>query len=132
MTPESVLIEAFSVFLHRLRTTEQLDRVIVDECHLCLDPDPTFRTALHRLCELNTFKTLLVFLTATLPPSSEPAFWRNLGLESVPPHTFRTSTSRRNITYEAVSWSVISLLVFLQTQIASVVDGRVIIYGQTV
>lgn len=133
VTPESALTEAFSAFLHRLRTTEQLDRVVVDECHLCLDPDPTFRTALHQLRELNRFETALVFLTATLPPSSEPAFWRGLGLGSVPPHTFRTSTSRRNIRYEVVSQPATKLLAFLQMmQIASVREGRVIIYGQTV
>jgi superfamily II DNA helicase RecQ len=37
VTPESAVGEEFATFLNRLRATRQLDRIVVDECHIVLN-----------------------------------------------------------------------------------------------
>lgn len=133
VTPESALTEVFFSFLHRLRTTQRLDRIVVDECHLCADHhDSSFRPILRRLRELNQFETPTVLLTATLPPAVEPSLWQNLGFHGLPHHTLRTATTRLNIRYEVVTRTARTVLDFLRTQIARVTRGRVVVYGQTI
>ena len=36
VTPEAAIREGFQTFLHRLRQTERLDRIVIDECHTIL------------------------------------------------------------------------------------------------
>jgi superfamily II DNA helicase RecQ len=91
--------------LNRLRTTNRLDRIVFDECHLLLNRDPSFRTAFLQLWELALMKTQLLFLIATMSPSRKSDFWRALRLASISPtpRTLRTTTTRVNIRYEVRS-----------------------------
>ncbi|KAL8686415.1 MAG: hypothetical protein Q9218_007122 [Villophora microphyllina] len=105
VTPEVFVRPEFRDLLNRLRTANRLDRIVLDECHLLLDRDPSFRTAFLQLWELALVETQLLFLTATMPPSRESDFWRALRLRYVSPTplTLRTTTTRANIRYEVRS-----------------------------
>jgi len=46
VTPESVITEVFYSYLNRLRMTQELDYIMIDECHLCLDNQSLFRTVI--------------------------------------------------------------------------------------
>ena len=36
VTPEAAIRKGFQTFLHRLRQTEWLDRIVIDKCHTIL------------------------------------------------------------------------------------------------
>ena len=80
ITPESAITRRFQDYLHRLRTTGYLDRIVFDECHIFSESEITFRPAIKELVLLFQFNVRLVFLTATLPVSQEVEFWNILGL----------------------------------------------------
>jgi len=98
-TPETFLSSDFRDFVNRLRITQQLDRVIIDECHVILNSKQSFRKRLARLGEVVELNTQLILLTATLPPRYEVDLLRNLFLESSRPKITRSSTERVNIGY---------------------------------
>jgi len=105
VTPEALVRPEFRDVLNRLRTTNRLDRIVFDECHLLLNRDPSFRTAFLQLWELALMETQLLFLIATMSPSRKSDFWRALRLASISPasRTLRTTTTRVNIRYEVRS-----------------------------
>jgi superfamily II DNA helicase RecQ len=37
VTPESVVTKTFNTYINRLQSTYQLDRIVIDECHVVLD-----------------------------------------------------------------------------------------------
>jgi DEAD/DEAH box helicase len=74
MTPERAVSPAFARFINRLRTIRQLDRIVLDECHLVLDSG-SFRAAFERLHRFSRAEVPLLFLTATLPPCREGDLW---------------------------------------------------------
>jgi superfamily II DNA helicase RecQ len=77
VTPESAVGEEFATFLNRLRATRQLDRIVIDECHIVLNRRYTFRKQMQQLGKLVAAETQMVLLTATLPPSEEDElYWR--------------------------------------------------------
>ena len=43
VTLESVVMKGFEEFVHRLRGWQQLDKIIVNECHTVLDSTEEFR-----------------------------------------------------------------------------------------
>jgi RecQ family ATP-dependent DNA helicase len=101
VTPESVVTKTFSTYINRLRSTYQLDRVVIDECHVVLDSGPDFRPKLRALgVEMVQMGTQLIFLTATLPPQDEEDFFRTMCIPQECVHMFRSPTSRRNIRYQ--------------------------------
>jgi superfamily II DNA helicase RecQ len=54
----------------------QLDRVVMDECHVVLDSGPDFQPKLRALgAEMVQMGMQLIFLTATLPPQDEEDFF---------------------------------------------------------
>ena len=100
VTPESAVTKTFSTYVNRLRSTYQLDRVVMDECHVVLDSGPDFRPKLRTLgAEMVQMGTQLVFLTATLPPQDEEDFFRAMQIPQESVYMFRAPTSRRNIHY---------------------------------
>ena len=101
VTPESAVTKTFSTYINRLRSTYQLDRVVMDECHVVLDSGPNFRPKLRALgAEIVQIRTQLIFLTATLPPQDEEDFFRAVCIPQECVHMFRGPTSRRNIQYQ--------------------------------
>jgi superfamily II DNA helicase RecQ len=52
VTPESAVGEAFATFLNRLQATRQLDRIVIDECHILLNRQYMFRKHMQQLGKL--------------------------------------------------------------------------------
>ncbi|KAM0321501.1 hypothetical protein ACHAQA_010069 [Verticillium albo-atrum] len=75
VTPESAMTKRFQNYLEGLRVTAQLDRIVVDECHTILEGSKAFRPRLRELGQLGLVGAQMVYLTATLPPSREVAFF---------------------------------------------------------
>jgi hypothetical protein len=43
VTPKSAVEEEFATFLNRLRATQQLNQIVIDECYIILNRRYTFR-----------------------------------------------------------------------------------------
>ncbi|KAH7010562.1 P-loop containing nucleoside triphosphate hydrolase protein, partial [Macrophomina phaseolina] len=80
----------------------QLDRIVVDECHVVLNEQVDFRKQLQQLGKLMAAETQIVLLTATLPPSREEKLWRRMGWGAEEVVVFRAPTVRRNVGYRVV------------------------------
>ncbi|TKA25363.1 hypothetical protein B0A49_13552, partial [Cryomyces minteri] len=89
-------------FLNRLRATQQLDRIVIDECHVVLSRKYTFRKQLQQLGKLMMAETQMVLLTATLPPSEEEELWRRMCYEKEQVKVFRARTARVNVGYRVI------------------------------
>jgi superfamily II DNA/RNA helicase len=103
VTPESAVSEDFATFLNRLRSTRQLDRIVIDECHVVLNDKRDFRRKLQRLGELVGAEVQMVLLTATMPPSEEGKLWQRMGWKRQEVSLFRAPTVRTNIRYSVVT-----------------------------
>ncbi|KAM4065788.1 DEAD/DEAH box helicase [Hirsutella rhossiliensis] len=100
VTPESAVTKGFHDFVNRLLARQALDRVVVDECHVLLDGDAMFRPQLLALgATMQQWGVQTVFLTATLPPADEAAFYRAASLSAKQVVIFRQHTTRKNIGY---------------------------------
>ena len=62
VTPESALTEAFQSYVNLLKEISRLDRIVIDECHVMLNDQITFRKQLQRLGELDRGATLMILL----------------------------------------------------------------------
>lgn len=102
--PESAVTAAFGRYIDEKRMTSQLERIVVDECHLILDVTDEFRPDMRKLREMAFKGVQVVYLTATLPPSDEPAFFAAIGVEQRQMHMIRESTIRPNIAYSIVQF----------------------------
>lgn len=71
VTPEATKGAGFQTFLRRLKQTERLDRIVIDECHVILGEEGGFRPYLQKLGQLVSAHTQMLLLTATLPPTEE-------------------------------------------------------------
>ena len=94
--------DGFSSYMNQLRATEQLDRIVIDECHTILHDGWDFRRKLRRMGELGRVGVQMVMLTATLPPSAEGRLWERMGWQGGQVQMFRAPTSRSNIAYRSV------------------------------
>lgn len=102
VTPEKALSPEFGSFVGRLRQTQRLDRIVIDECHVILNDRWDFRQRLQQLGLLAYAETQMLLLTATLPPSEEQKlfermYWRRDGVRLI-----RASTVRSNIAYSTL------------------------------
>lgn len=79
VTPEAAVGEDYGTFLRRIRRTRQLDRIVVDECHVVLNDRVEFRKHLQQLGKLVGVETQMVLLTATMPPAEEGRFYKRMG-----------------------------------------------------
>lgn len=78
VTPERAVSPAFGTFITRIRQTQRLDRIVIDECHVVLNDRWDFRQHLQQLGKLAFAKTQMLLLTATLPPSDEDELFRRM------------------------------------------------------
>jgi superfamily II DNA helicase RecQ len=99
VTPESAVSEGFRTFLNRMKATQQLDRIVIDEFHVVLNDQMNFRKQMQRLGELCGVRVQMVCLTATLPPSKEGELWRRMDFDVKEVRLFRAVTRRRNVRY---------------------------------
>ena len=102
MTPESAVGEEFATFLNRLRATRQLDRIMIDECHIVLNRRYTFRKQMQQLGKLVAAETQMVMLTATLPPSEEEELFGRMHFNQEQVKMFRARTTRTNVAYKVI------------------------------
>jgi superfamily II DNA helicase RecQ len=103
VTPEAAVREGFQTFLHRLRQTERLDRIMIDECHTMLGDQGGFRKGLTWLGSLVSAHTQMLLLTATLPPSDEAQLMSRMFWKADEVKMIQTSTVQPNIGYSVVA-----------------------------
>ncbi len=131
-TPETFVSKDFRNFVNRLRITQLLDRVFIDEVHVILSTKNTFRRSLSRLGDVVDLRTQIVLLTATLPPRYERDLLRTLYLASYEPKIFRSPSERPNIRYSVrfpkTKEEVFSIIRGLDNKYS---PGRLIIYART-
>jgi superfamily II DNA helicase RecQ len=103
VTPETAVTKGFRDWVNGVIATGQLDRVVVDECHIILDGTDEFRPELAELGSvIREWGVQRVFLTATLPPEDMEAFFRAAALEPGRTTVFRERTTRPNIRYRVI------------------------------
>ena len=100
VTPESAVREGFRTFINRLRATQRLDRIVIDECHIILNDQWNFRKEMQQLGDMIGAESSMVLLTATLPPSKEQELWKRMHYQAEHVHMFRARTTRSNVRYQ--------------------------------
>lgn len=103
VTPKSAMSKAFWEFAQGLAQIGLLDRIVIDECHCILEGKPEYRERLAELGQLGMLGTQMVYLTATLPPTSMAGFKARLG---IPQHLLtevRFKTDRPRIQHRVVA-----------------------------
>lgn len=140
VTPESAVTEAFATFVNRLRATRQLDRIVIDECHVVLNQRYTFRKQMQQLGKLVAAETQMVLLTATLPPSEEDELFRRMHFDPDQVKVFRAETARTNVAYRVIKVGRAAKKQEVEEMVLGVVrqklrrykKGKVVIYGNSV
>ena len=102
VTPEKAVSPEFGTFVSRIRQTQRLDRIVIDECHVILNDRLDFRQHLQQLGKLAFADTQMVLLTATLPPRDEDELFRRMYWRREEVTSIRASTVRSNIEYSVV------------------------------
>ena len=97
ISAEAACSASFLEYAQRLIGRQQLDRVVIDECHLTITASD-YRPCMSQLAwHIRQLRTQSVWLTATLPPVMEREFVKHNKL--VKPRIIRESTNRPNIRY---------------------------------
>ena len=104
VTPESAVSLAFRRFIDEKRTTHQLDRIVIDECHIILCSTAEWRPKVLQLREMAEKSVQVLYLTATLPPSEEPQFYNAIRVPETEVIQFREPTSRPNVAYRIIHY----------------------------
>ena len=102
VTPEKAASPEFGSFIRRLKRTQVLDRIVIDECHVILNDQLEFRKHLQELGRLAIAETQMVLLTATLPPSTEATLFERMYWRREEVTLIRGSTVRPNIAYSVI------------------------------
>jgi superfamily II DNA helicase RecQ len=140
VTPESAVGQAFATFMNRLKATRQLDRIVIDECHIVLNRQYTFRKQMQQLGWLVAAETQIVMLTATLPPSEEGELFRRMHFDSEQVKMFRAATARTNVAYRVVKVGKeakkqeveVTVLAMVRRKLRKYKAGKIVIYGNSV
>ncbi|XP_022163480.1 uncharacterized protein LOC111028984 [Myzus persicae] len=101
---ESAVSQSFADYINAKMLNQQLERVIIDECHSVLQSTKKFRPKVLQLRELISRQTQVVCLTATLPPRREPAFMSTMDMQPSEVRMVRESTVRPNIRYSVITY----------------------------
>jgi superfamily II DNA helicase RecQ len=105
VTPESAVTKAFGRFLMEKASAGFLDQVVIDECHSILDAASGWRPKLLQLSKLVEKQCQLIYLTATLPPTEERAFFYSSGLDPKEVLLLREPTTRFNVAYKVIEYA---------------------------
>jgi superfamily II DNA helicase RecQ len=140
VTPESAVGEAFTTFLNRLQATRQLDRIVIDECHIVLNRQYTFRKQMQQLGGLVAAETQIVMLTATLPPSEEDELFRRMHFDPEQVKMFRAPTARTNVAYCVIKVEQrakkqeveATVLAMVRRKLRKYRTGKIVVYGNSV
>jgi superfamily II DNA helicase RecQ len=105
VTPEGAVSAAFGRFIDEKRMLRQLDRIVIDECHVLMDSSESWRPDVLRLTEMTEKSTQVIYLTATLPPTLQPSFLQLAGLDERTLTVCRDKhTARTNIAYSVLDY----------------------------
>jgi superfamily II DNA helicase RecQ len=96
VTIERAVSNGFKMYVSRLSTQRLLDRIVIDECHVCIT-SASYREGIDSLKRLRAVESPLLLLTATLPPAMMDALRQKLLLSQV--LVIRAPTHRANIAY---------------------------------
>ena len=146
VTPESAVSQTFMTFINRKRWSHELDRIVIDECHIVLNDRYNFRKEMGQLGELVKGKTQMVLLTATLPRDEEAELCRRMYFEPSQVRWFRSRTARTNVAYRVVQMEGASrgarqhprrgtqerVVAWIQRQIPRIGSGKMVIYASSV
>lgn len=97
VSAEAGCTERFVEYVGLLNSRQQLDRIVVDECHLTVTASSYRRSMSQLRWQVRSVPTQTVWLTVTLPPVFEEPFFEHNKL--VRPLIVRESTDRPNIRY---------------------------------
>ncbi|WKT54184.1 Helicase superfamily 1/2, ATP-binding domain [Fusarium oxysporum f. sp. vasinfectum] len=97
VSAEAACTESFLEYANQLCSRQQLDRIVVDECHLTITAGSYRRSMSQLAWHVRQIRTQTIWLTATLPPVYQELFIEHNKL--VRPHVIRESTNRPNIRY---------------------------------
>jgi hypothetical protein len=103
VTPESAMTKRFLDFLESRRVMAKVDRIVVDECHTIMEGSLSFRPKLRELGTLALVGVQMIYLTATLPPADEPAFFSLINALHEDVVMIRERTTRAALTSIQVS-----------------------------
>jgi superfamily II DNA helicase RecQ len=140
VTPESAVGKAFATFLNRLRATRQLDRIVIDECHIVLNRRYTFRKQMQQLGKLVAAETQMVMLTATLPPTEEDELFQRMHFTRDQVKLFRAPTTRTNVAYRVIRVGrrikakemEAMVMRMVRQKLRKFRSGKMVIYGHSV
>lgn len=104
VTIESAVTKAFSRFINQKKMMRQLDRIVIDECHVVLESTDKWRPQMKQLVEMGEKGTQVVYLTATMPPAEEKRFLQVMGIKREEMQIMRDVTTRPNIQYSVVEF----------------------------
>jgi superfamily II DNA helicase RecQ len=105
VTPEGAVSPSFGRFLDEKRTLRELDRIVVDECHVLMESSEAWRPDVLKLTQMTEKGTQVVYMTATLPPTLQPTFLQVAGLDERSLTVCRDPrTSRPNIAYQVADY----------------------------
>ncbi len=131
-TPETSLSTEFQGFLSRLRAFHQLDRIVIDECHVILTMNQLFRKRLRQLGDLVAHKTPIVLQTATLPPQYQSELLRTFNINESDIRIYRSPTNRTNIQYSVhLNQSQGQILDHIRRKSNEYLNDRLIVYART-
>jgi len=138
VTPESAVTKGFGRFIDEKRMLHQLDRIVIDECHMLLESTEDWRPDILKMAEMTEKGTQVVYLTATLPPTLQPAFLQIAGLDARTVTICRDErTTRTNIAYQVLEYTRGSLDEVLVELVATKrrkygPEAQIIVYCPTV
>ncbi|EFQ92357.1 hypothetical protein PTT_10560 [Pyrenophora teres f. teres 0-1] len=118
----------------------QLDRIIINECHIVLNRQYTFRKQIQQLGKLVAVETQIVMLTATLPPSEEDELFQRMHFKRRQVRIFRAPIARSNIAYRVVRVEKerkrqeveATVLAMVQQKVRKYKSGKIIVYSNLV
>jgi superfamily II DNA helicase RecQ len=103
VTPESAMMKRFLDFLESRRVMAKIDRIVVDECHTIMEGSLSFRPKLRELGTLALVGVQIIYLTATLLPADEPAFFSLINARHEDIVMIRARITRGNVAYSVRS-----------------------------
>ena len=101
---ETIIEGTFISLVQSLINNNNLDRIIIDECHLLISAS-NYRSIMFRFKELLLLSTQFVFLTGTLPFSFEEELINILYLQDL--SIIRANCTKSNIAYKASTYKSI-------------------------
>jgi len=143
ITPESaVRDETFSTFLNRKQFTGQLDRIVIDECHIALHDQYDFRKSMTQLGQLVRYRAPMLLLTATMPREDEERLCQRMYFPPSTVHWIRARTSRHNIAYRVVRIARpqehgrrgdvgAAIMAWIEQEIPRYSPGKVVVYANS-